>query len=105
MLSKAFNHPIHAFRGFAILNVMAIHMFAFLLMAAEKVEQPANQAIAILGRSNKTLFHDATLYFTIISGILYSAVLKERGYKRFYLSKLSYVVIPYIDKGVAIKGS
>lgn len=94
-MSKEFNHPIHAFRGFAILNVMAIHMFAFLFMTAEKAEKPAQQTISILAKMNETLFHDATLYFTIISGILFSTILKERGYKQFFQSKLSYVFLPY----------
>jgi surface polysaccharide O-acyltransferase-like enzyme len=95
-VSKEFNHPIHAFRGFAILNVMAIHMFAFLFMTAEKAEQPAQQALSILARINETLFHDATLYFTIISGILFSTILKERGYKQFFQSKFNYVFLPYV---------
>ncbi len=95
-MAKAFNNPIHAFRGFAIINIMAIHAFAFVLYYAGTNENPAGTALSILGPANSILLHDSTLYFTFISGILFSMILAERGYARFYQSKFSYVLLPYL---------
>lgn len=94
-MPQAFNNAIHAFRGFAILNVLAIHAFAWLMYYASTVENPA-AALSILGNTNAILFHDATLYFTLISGVLFSMILAERGYARFYQKKFNYVILPYV---------
>ncbi len=42
------------------------------------------------------LFHDGTIYFALISGLLFSAILRPRGYRRFFQSKLSNVFAPYV---------
>lgn len=93
---QEFNQPIHAFRGFAILNIVIIHAFGFVFYLAESMDNPAESALKILNWVNSILFHDATLYFTFISGILFSMILQERGYVRFFKSKLSYVFLPYL---------
>lgn len=93
---REFNQPIHAFRGFAILNIVVIHAFGFVFFLAESVDNPATSALLILNWVNSILFHDATLYFAFISGILFSMVLQERGYARFFKSKIAYVFMPYL---------
>ena len=45
---------------------------------------------------SEVLFHDSTIYFSMISGLLYTSVLKGRGYQKFYKSKLKNVVAPYL---------
>jgi membrane-bound acyltransferase YfiQ involved in biofilm formation len=60
------------------------------------MQSPAGSALMILNWFNSILFHDATLYFTFISGILFSMILQDRGYVRFFKSKLNYVVLPYL---------
>ncbi|MGB5166176.1 MAG: acyltransferase [Woeseiaceae bacterium] len=93
---QEFNQPIHAFRGFAILNIVIIHAFGFVFYLAETMDNPAGSALHILNWVNSILFHDSTLYFTFISGILFSMILQERGYARFFTSKLGYVFLPYL---------
>lgn len=93
MKSGTYLHHIHAFRGFAILNIVAIHAAAI----AQFV--PSNGRIdstSLFSSLNETLFHDATLYFALISGLLYSVVLKPRGLNAFFRGKLLNVVAPYI---------
>jgi len=94
--NRTFNQPIHAFRGFAILNIVAIHAFGFIFYLAETMEHPAGAALKVLNWANGILFHDATLYFAGISGILFSMILQERGYARFFRSKFAYVFMPYL---------
>jgi len=91
---QAFEPSLHAFRGFAILNVVAIHVFGFFLFFA-KASNPKIDVV-FLEKSNEILFHQATIYFTLISGILFSLVLKQRGWRSFFRSKVFNVIFPYI---------
>jgi surface polysaccharide O-acyltransferase-like enzyme len=43
-----------------------------------------------------TLFHGSTLYFALISGILFTRVLRTRSRTAFYKSKLTHVLLPYV---------
>jgi len=85
-------HHVHAFRGFAILNIVAIHAAALaqFIPSGGQVD-----STSLFSSINETLFHDATLYFALISGLLYSAVLKPRGLNAFFRGKLLNVVAPY----------
>ena len=95
-MAREFNYPIHAFRGFAILNIVAIHAFALVLIHAEATDSEAGLALGVISFLNGVLLHDSTLYFTYISGILFSMILAERGFKRFFRSKFLYVFLPYL---------
>jgi surface polysaccharide O-acyltransferase-like enzyme len=91
---KRFIGHLHAFRGFAILNIVAIHAWWAQIFFFRGDE------VAIGGRVlnavNETFFHDSTPYFALISGLLFSLVLQSRGWVTFFKSKLSNVVSPYI---------
>ena len=52
--------------------------------------------VILLDAVNETLFHDSTLYFALISGLLFSLVLQRRGWAAFFKSKLLNVIAPYI---------
>ncbi|MEO0895223.1 MAG: acyltransferase [Bacteroidota bacterium] len=85
---------LHSFRGFAILCILAIHALIPPLIVSNNMQGlDMTNPVAI---GNEVLFHDSTIYFAIISGILFTAVLKAKGWRRFYTSKLKYVVLPYI---------
>jgi hypothetical protein len=87
---------LHAFRGFAIINITAIHAFTmaiFFLIPLEKVLPSADQTAINI---SVMLFHDATLYFSLISGLLFAAVLKGRSWHDFFKGKLLNVICPYI---------
>ncbi|WP_394175242.1 acyltransferase family protein [Thalassotalea litorea] len=84
---------VHSFRGFAILNVVAIHAIAFALLIPMDWQLDTTNPMVML---NELLFHDATLFFALISGLLFSSILRARGYPSFYKSKVINVLLPYI---------
>ncbi|WP_260679360.1 acyltransferase family protein [Thalassomonas sp. M1454] len=87
---------MHAFRAFAIVNITAIHAIEFVFFFAETSEHPAKPNLTPFAWGESILLHDSTLYFTIISGMLFSMVLVDRGYASFFKSKLAYVIAPYL---------
>jgi surface polysaccharide O-acyltransferase-like enzyme len=93
MIKKGYLGYVHSFRGFAILNIVAIHAFAFALIIPLNFEPDRTAPMYVL---NEVLFHDSTLYFALISGLLFSSILRARGYRCFYQGKLLYVLSPYI---------
>lgn len=91
-MSQAFYGSIQAFRGIAIATIVAAHTWAFLIFWTGKVDSPSiNWVYAI----TETLFHGSTLYFALISGLLFSLVLQHKGWRRFASSKLKFVLLPY----------
>jgi hypothetical protein len=93
MNKSGFLGYVHSFRGFAILNIVAIHALGIALAVPANWENDPTAPVYVL---NETLFHDSTLYFALISGLLFSSVLSSRGYLRFYRNKLLYVLSPYV---------
>ena len=89
--STSFLGYLHSFRGFAIINIVIIHSVVAALVGGNAMDM--SNPIALI---DEVLFHDSTLYFAIISGLLFTAVLKKKGYKRFYRNKLQYVLLPYL---------
>jgi surface polysaccharide O-acyltransferase-like enzyme len=79
---------LHSFRGFAIINIVAIHAIALAVFNLS-----SGHPIKI---GNELLFHNSTIYFALISGLLFTAVLKEKGYQKFYWGKVKYVLLPYV---------
>ena len=84
---------LHSFRAFAILNIVAIHAISFAIYACNNNRLHPKDPINII---NEVLFHNSTIYFAVISGLLFSVVLKARGYRPFYNSKLKNVLFPYL---------
>ncbi len=84
---------LHSFRGFAIINIVAIHAIGFALYATSNNSFSAKDPYDI---ANELLFHNSTIYFSVISGLLFSVVLKSKGYKIFYISKFKNVLLPYL---------
>ncbi|MGL2964359.1 acyltransferase [Flavobacterium sp. RSB2_4_14] len=81
---------LHSFRGFAIINIVAIHAIGFSTFMGKST---FNKNVSI---ANEVLFHNSTIYFALISGLLYTAILKKKGYPQFFKSKFKYVVLPYV---------
>ena len=95
-MKKQFIPSIHAFRAFAILNIVAIHAFEFIFHLAGNQENAPEVSLGYLSWGVGILFHDATLYFAFISGSLFTLVLADRGWPRFVKSKVFYVLLPYL---------
>ena len=81
---------MHSFRGFAIINIVAVHAFGF---SVYTVTTNAKDPVSV---GNELMFHNSTIYFALISGLLFSAILKKKGYAKFFSSKFKYVVLPYV---------
>jgi len=86
---------VHAFRAFAIVSVVAVHAFAGWLFFIGP-QAAAAPDLQIVSRLTETLFHDATIYFALISGLLYSKVLHARGGAAFARGKALNVLLPYL---------
>ena len=91
---SGFLHYLHSFRGFAILCIVAVHAGIMPLVAANGFIEPDTSDIIYV--INEVLFHDSTIYFALISGLLFAAVLSDRGWKRFFRSKFLYIFLPYL---------
>lgn len=92
--SKVFFTHLHAFRGFAILNIVAAHCWVLLIMIGTQGQVPS--LLKPLMAVSETLFHNSTIYFAIISGLLFSLILKEYPWKKFYIGKVKHVFVPYV---------
>ncbi len=92
--STAYIPELHAFRGFAILDIVLLHAFAG---AVYFFAAPLPQGLAALQLKylSETLFHSGTIYFALISGLLFTAVLEPRGWRRFTIDKITKVLLPY----------
>ncbi len=93
LANRTYLHHVHSFRGFAILNIVAIHAFANAQFYFTGGNFDTKAPIYVF---SEMLFHDGTIYFALISGLLFSAILRPRGYRRFFQSKLFNVLAPYV---------
>jgi len=91
-MTSPFITHLHAFRGFAILTIIAAHSWSFLLSFDEFA---AIEGYTRVYGFVETLFHGSTVYFALISGLLFSLVLRHKGWRSFFRSKLLNVLLPY----------
>lgn len=83
---------LHAFRGFAIISIVAAHCWSFMIFWTGDL---SSDGIKNLFWFTETLFHGSTIYFAVISGLLFSLVLQKYTWPQFYKSKLLNVLLPY----------
>ncbi len=88
------NNHLHAFRAFAIFNVVACHALSEQVWLAGGPE--TSGASNVLNAFTESLFHGSTLYFALISGVLFSLFLSNKGWSRFFTNKCKHVVAPYL---------
>ena len=85
---------LHGLRGVAILNVIIVHVFGaygFFLSQVGTIDMATQR----LQWANEIAWHGSTIYFALISGLLFSRVLVTRGWRRFFRNKLLNVILPY----------
>jgi peptidoglycan/LPS O-acetylase OafA/YrhL len=92
--ASGFRADLHAFRGFAVAAIVAAHCTFKLLGAHGGEDRGSPGRIAILA-IDQTVFHGSTLFFALISGLLFAQVLAGRGWGAFFRSKLLHVALPY----------
>lgn len=83
---------LHAFRGVAILAIIGAHAWSVL---GSYGAQENNPDYIWLYSVTETLFHGSTLFFALISGLLYSRVLGGKSWRVFYRNKGANVLLPY----------
>ncbi|MGE5147552.1 MAG: acyltransferase family protein [Candidatus Eiseniibacteriota bacterium] len=94
-----FLRHVHLFRGIAILLIVAVHLNFDYLHDVVGVQSPMfHHAVTI----NLILLHDTTIFFTLISGILYVHVYAGRGVIRFAKSRTANVILPYVVLSVVL---
>lgn len=92
---KRLVHDIHQLRGVAILGVVLLHAIGMFI----QVEMPPMAEGGLTWYASvlsTVLFHDFTILFTFISGVLFSALQQGAGWQRFYEKKIKYVLLPYL---------
>lgn len=85
---------VQQFRGLAILAIVAVHAVAgwpFFLGP----EVARSGPLPLISRVSEVLLHDSTIYFALISGLLYAHLLHRRGWRAFARSKALNVALPY----------
>ena len=84
---------LHSFRGFAILCIVGAHAWSMLgFTSGAETRLPD---YIWLYATTETLFHGSTLFFALISGLLYTRVLRGKPWRSFFTSKWTNVVLPY----------
>ena len=82
---------LHGFRGVAILAIIGAHAWSVL---GSFGAQETNPDYIWLYSVTETLFHGATLFFALISGLLYSRVLSGKSWGTFFRNKGANVILP-----------
>ncbi|PCK08594.1 MAG: hypothetical protein COA42_08295 [Alteromonadaceae bacterium] len=92
--SPSFIPHLNAFRGVAIISIIIGHALSggFYFVRHES----SWTSTSLFSAMAETFGHGGTIYFTLISGILFSLILKSRGWGTFAKSKILYVLLPYI---------
>ena len=94
MTDKVFYEYVHYFRGICILLIVAAHCWSMPIYMFNDNQLPEH--LKPLFSGIEMLFHGSTVYFAMISGILFSLVLKDKPYKSFMKTKAQNVFVPFI---------
>lgn len=100
-LKKELIGYLHAFRGVAILSIVGAHAWSVLLFVSGLQARDPGAALW-LSATTEALFHGTTLFFALVSGLLYTRVLRGMPWKQFFLAKLTNVVLPYFVVSTAL---
>nr|WP_111302090.1 acyltransferase [Paracoccus saliphilus] len=87
------------FRSLAILQIVLLHVTRTYLIRGMEARAPESNIVFAM---NDALFHNATLYFTLISGILYLRLVTGRPMQGFYAGRATSVALPYLVMTVCL---
>ncbi|RVQ66409.1 acyltransferase [Croceicoccus ponticola] len=84
---------LHAFRGIAIILIVGAHALSMTFWKLGVHSRP-NPDMVLLALC-ETIAHNSTIFFALISGLLFSVILAGRGWSRFFKNKFLNVILPY----------
>lgn len=90
-----FYEHLHLFRAITIILIVAAHSWSFPIFMYPDTWSLVPE-LKLLSSITETLFHDGTLLFAFISGLLFTLVLVQKGWQRFYINKVKNVFLPYV---------
>lgn len=85
---------LHAFRGVAIMLIVLVHIAGYSMFRIGT--DPDMSDYLLIWAVFETIAHNGTVFFALISGLLYSTVLAGRGWLSFFRSKVMNVILPYV---------
>lgn len=83
---------LHSFRACAIISIVAGHAVSGMFIAVYRKYNWSDPILIV----NELFFNQCTLYFALISGLLFTSVLSGKSYKKFYSGRFLYVFLPYL---------
>ncbi|MEJ1156773.1 acyltransferase [Prosthecomicrobium sp. N25] len=98
---KAYLDYIHRFRGFSILCIVLYHAGrTYMLRGLVPPAAPDYAGLVVLD----VVFHGATIFFTLISGVLYARLFAPLPYRTFLRQRVGRLVPPYVFVSVVLTG-
>lgn len=91
-IKTGFFRHLHALRGIAIVTILGAHAWSFMIFWTGSLDD----SLKPLFHFTESLFHGSTLYFAIISGLLFSKILHNKSWLSFFKSKFNHVFLPYL---------
>lgn len=89
---KRYYQHVHLMRGFTIAWIVATHTTSLAFIVSEV----AGRRHPVAGEVQSVLFYNSTVFFALISGLLYSLVLARRPIVEFFRGKARNVLAPYL---------
>lgn len=87
-------------RGLAILAIVILHAANAVLNRG--LAAPPTGSTRLGAAANDILFHNSTIYFALISGILYAHLFVHRPYRSFLVARFANVGSPFLVMTVAL---
>ena len=93
--AHVFYHHLHFFRAITILLIVGAHAWIMPLLSYTD-DFSIDPQLKLLNSFFQAFFHDGTVLFAFISGLLFTLVLHNNSWKTFFFSKVNNVLLPYI---------
>jgi probable poly-beta-1,6-N-acetyl-D-glucosamine export protein len=88
-LKNRFLKHIHYFRGFAMLNVVIIHLWQIPAIYSNRGD------VKLINGVRELAFHNSTLYLLFISGFLFQYLSIKFDLIKYYKHKIIHIILPY----------
>ncbi|MFV0644990.1 MAG: acyltransferase family protein, partial [Sphingomonadaceae bacterium] len=97
---KAYLEYMDFFRSFAILTVVLIHAGNAMLL--QGLAGPLSASSEAVRTGLHLVSHNSTIYFALISGVLYAHILSGKPHATFMRTRMTHVALPYAIISIVI---